>query len=106
MWFRGPDFNLGLVNTAFVHAVEGRDAQDVIQRSAELSMPRAQIAQAQQLEAQESGQIVARMQPAIVHGERRMLRIVDLSSFDPGAVAGFAVDVQELEERGLNFTAV
>ena len=27
MWYRGPDLKLGLVNSAFVHAVEARDAQ-------------------------------------------------------------------------------
>ena len=36
MWYRGPDLNLGLVNSAFVEAVEGRDAADVIARSSEL----------------------------------------------------------------------
>jgi len=36
MWYRGPDLNLGLVNSAFVDAVEGRDAADVIARSTEL----------------------------------------------------------------------
>ena len=98
MWFRGPDLSLGLVNTAFVHAVEGRDAQDVIQRSAELiDAQGANSASATAREAQESGQIVARMQPAIVHGERRMLRIVNVP-LSTGAVAGFAVDVQELED--------
>ena len=24
MWYRGPDLKLGLVNSAFVHAVEGQ----------------------------------------------------------------------------------
>jgi signal transduction histidine kinase len=37
------------------------------------------------------------MQPAIIHGERRMLRIVNVP-LSTGAVAGFAVDVQDLEE--------
>ena len=36
MWYRGPDLKLGLVNSAFVHAVEGSDAADVIERGAEL----------------------------------------------------------------------
>jgi len=30
MWYRGPDLKLGLVNSAFVHAVEGKDAADVM----------------------------------------------------------------------------
>ena len=36
MWYRGPDLSLGLVNAAFVAAVEGRDAAEVIERGAEL----------------------------------------------------------------------
>ena len=36
MWYRGPDLKLGLVNSAFVQAVEGRDGADVIERGAEL----------------------------------------------------------------------
>ncbi len=98
MWFRGPDLKLGLVNSAFVTAVEARDAQDVIERSAELIDAQGKdsgVATAR--EAQEGGRIVSRMQPAIIHGERRMLRIVNVP-LATGAVAGFAVDVQDLEE--------
>ena len=36
MWYRGPDLSLGLVNAAFVAAVEGRDAAEVIERGSEL----------------------------------------------------------------------
>ena len=98
MWYRGPDLKIGLVNSAFVHAVEGRDAVDVIERSAELIDAQgtdSAIETARQ--ARESGRIITRMQPAIIHGERRMLRIVDVP-LSTGAVAGFAVDVQELED--------
>jgi len=98
MWYRGPDLKLGLVNSAFVHAVEGRDAHDVIERSAELVDAQGEdsgIATARQ--AQQGGRIVSRMQPAIIHGERRMLRIVNVP-LSSGAVAGFAVDVQDLED--------
>jgi signal transduction histidine kinase len=98
MWYRGSDLKLGLVNSAFVHAVEARDAQDVIERSAELiDAPGEEGAVASAHEAQESGRIVSRMQPAIIHGERRMLRIVNVP-LTTGAVAGFAVDVQDLED--------
>jgi signal transduction histidine kinase len=37
------------------------------------------------------------MQPAIIRGERRMLRIVNVP-LSTGAVAGFAIDVQDLED--------
>ena len=98
MWYRGPDLRLGLVNSAFVHAVEGRDAQDVIERSAELIDAQGENSgMATAREAQESGRIISRMQPAIIHGERRMLRIVNVP-LSNAAVAGFAVDVQDLED--------
>jgi signal transduction histidine kinase len=98
MWYRGPDLKLGLVNSAFVHAVEGTDAADVIERSAELIDAQGEdsaIASARR--AQDDGRVVSRMQPAIIHGERRMLRIVNVP-LSTSAVAGFAVDVQDLED--------
>ncbi len=98
MWYRGPDFKLGLVNSAFVHAVEGDDAADVIERGAELiDAPGEESAATTARRAQESGHIIARAQPAIIRGERRMLRIVDVP-LSTGAVAGFAVDIQDLED--------
>ena len=98
MWYRGPDLKLGLVNSAFVEAVEGRDAGDVIARGAELIDEQGEnspIATAQK--ALETERIQSQMQPAIIRGERRMLRIVNVP-LSSGAVAGFAVDVQDLED--------
>jgi len=98
MWFRGPDLKLGLVNNAFVHAVEGEDAQDVIERGAELIDAQGDNSEtATARDAQESGRVISRMQPAIIGGERRMLRVVNVP-LSTGAVAGFAVDVQDLED--------
>jgi signal transduction histidine kinase len=98
MWYRGPDLKLGLVNSAFVHAVEGRDASEVIERGAELIDAEGDdSAVARAREAQATSRVVSRMQPAIIRGERRMLRIVDVP-LSTGAVAGFALDVQDLEE--------
>ena len=96
MWYRGPDLNLGLVNSAFVEAVEGRNAADVIARSAEL-VGDTDEAKAAALMAIESGKPTARKQAAIVRGERRMLEIVNVP-LPTGAVAGFALDVQQLED--------
>lgn len=98
MWYRGPDLKLGLVNSAFVHAVEANDAGEVIERGFELvdaESDDGSIVSAR--EAQDTGRIVSRMQPAILRGERRMLRIVNVP-LATGAVAGFAVDVQDLED--------
>jgi signal transduction histidine kinase len=104
MWYRGPDLKLGLVNTAFVDAVEGRDAADVIGRSAELiDAEGANSGVETAREAVESGRIQSAMQPAIIGGERRMLRIVNVP-LATGAVAGFAIDVQDLEDARAELT--
>ena len=96
MWYRGPDLTLGLVNSAFVEAVEGRDAADVIARSSEL-VGDTEEAKAAALEAVENGKPTSRKLAAIVRGERRMLQIVNVP-LPTGAVAGFALDIQDLED--------
>src|SRR4029079_1938840 len=76
----------------------GKDAVDVIGRSAELiDAPGDEGAVTSARNAQESGQVVSRRQRAIIRGERRMLRIVNVP-LSTGAVAGYAVDVQDLED--------
>ena len=98
MWYRGPDLSLGLVNSAFVAAVEGRDAAEVIERGAELiDAVGPDSARAGAEIALESGRPYSRTQPATIGQERRMLRIVDVP-LPTGAVAGFAVDIQDLED--------
>jgi len=98
MWYRGPDLKLGLVNSAFVEAVEARDAADVIARGIELiDEPGDHGARAAALKALELGKIQSRNQAAILRGERRMLRIVNVP-LPTGAVAGFAIDIQDLED--------
>ena len=98
MWYRGPDLKLGLVNSAFVEAVEGRDAAVVIARSTELvDAAGPDSARAAARSALDSGKPVSRTQPATIRGERRMLRTVDVP-LPTGAVAGFAMDIQDLED--------
>jgi len=98
MWFRGPDLKLGLVNSAFVEAVEASDAEDVIARGIELiDEPGDNGALAAARHAVEAGKIQSRNQAAIIRGERRMLRIVNVP-LPTGAVAGFAIDIQDLED--------
>lgn len=98
MWYRGPDLRLGLVNRAFVEAVEARDASDVISRSTELIDASGQdSARASAEAALESGKLHTRTQPATIRGERRIMRIVNVP-LPTGAVAGFAIDIQELED--------
>src|ERR1044071_71908 len=99
MWYRSPDLKLGLVNSAFVVAVDGRDAAEVIERGAELIDAEGDDNPVETARrAVETGQAQSSIQPAIVRGgERRMLRIVNVP-LATGAVAGFAIDIQELED--------
>ena len=98
MWYRGPDLGLGLVNAAFVAAVEGRNAAEVIETGAELiDATGAESARAGAEQALELGKPYSRTQPATIGQERRMLRIVDVP-LPTGAVAGFAIDIQDLED--------
>ncbi len=98
MWYRGPDLGLGLVNSAFVLAVEARDAAEVIARGTELvDSPGGDSARVGAKRALELGQPYSRNQPATIGEERRMLRLVDVP-LSTGAVAGFAIDIQDLED--------
>jgi len=98
MWYRGPDLRLLMVNTAYVRAVEGKGAEDVVARGVELvegaglGGPLANAAIAR--DTQEP-QIAA--MPATIGGDRRMLRLHDVP-LPTGGVAGFAVDIEELEQ--------
>lgn len=97
MWYRGPDLTLGLVNRAFVQAVEATDAGDVIARQAELiDASGIDSARAGAHRAIESKAPYVRAQPATIGGARRMMKVVDVP-LASGAVAGFAVDIQDLE---------
>ncbi len=98
MWYRGPDLSIGLVNTAFVAAVEGGNAAEVIARGSELVESGGKDdARAGAIIALETGKPYSRTQPATIGGERRMLRLVDVP-LATGAVAGFAIDIQDLED--------
>jgi signal transduction histidine kinase len=97
-WYRGPDLKLGLVNRAYVEAVEAKDAADVVARSIELiDLPGPDGARAGAEAALKSGKPLERVQPATIGGERRMLRIVDVP-LKSGAVVSFAIDIQDLED--------
>lgn len=98
MWYRGPDLSLGLVNAAFVAAVKGHDAAEVIERGSELiDAVGTDSARAGAEIALETGRPYSRTQPATIGQERRMLRLVDVP-LSTGAVAGFAIDIQDLED--------
>ncbi len=98
VWHRTPDQRLSLVNSAYVRAVDGENAQHVIEQGIELIeavdglSPGASAAQAATARAP-----TARMLPVTLDGERRLMRIVDVP-LGPVGVAGYAIDMQELEE--------
>lgn len=98
MWYRGPDLRLSMVNSAYVEAVEAKDADEVIARGIELveaaglGGPLAGAAA-----ARDSGGTNQQAMPATIGGERRMMSIYDVA-LASGGVAGFAVDIEELEQ--------
>jgi signal transduction histidine kinase len=103
MWHRGPDLRLTLVNSAYVRAVEAPHADEVIERGLELveaAPGRNPIAAA--AAARESGEPMSRVLPATIGGERRSLMLVDVPLGDAG-VAGYAIDVEELEQARAAF---
>ncbi len=98
MWYRGGDLRLAMVNTAYVRAVEGANAADVVARQLELvegsgrGGPRAgpQAARA-------TGAPQREILPATIEGERRSLEVYDVP-LPTGGVASFAVDIEDLEQ--------
>ena len=98
MWYRGPDLKLLMVNSAYVAAVEGKDAEDVVARGLELvegaglGGPLANAAIARDTQEPQTAAM-----PATMGGARKMLRLHDVP-LPTGGVAGFAVDIEELEQ--------
>jgi signal transduction histidine kinase len=98
MWYRGSDLRLAMVNTAYVRAVEGVDAADVVARGLELIEGSGQGGPlAGATAARETGRPDVRVLPATIGGARRSMQLHDVP-LPSGGVAGFAIDVEELEE--------
>lgn len=106
MWFRDTRLELALVNLAYVKAVEASGAAAVIEQGIELLEPVAGVSAAEAAEeARIAGAAQLRTVPVTIAGERRIMRVVDVPLAPQGGkpigVAGYAIDVQELEsERG------
>lgn len=100
MWYRGPDMRLAMVNTAYVRAVEASDARDVVTRQVELiegSGIGGPLASA--IVARDTDRPNVQAMPATIGGARRMLRVHDVPLPNPpGGVAGFAIDIEDLEQ--------
>ena len=98
IWHRDAKGALELVNTAYVRAVEAVSASDVVSRGAELfDGARGMGARDAAARAQAEKHTLVRTEPAIVQGERRMFRVYDVPLGEEG-VAGFAFDVEDLEQ--------
>ncbi|MFN3511367.1 MAG: PAS-domain containing protein, partial [Tsuneonella troitsensis] len=105
MWFRGPDARLKLVNKAYVDAVGGDSAEAVVEAQVELIEPVDGLTAAQiAAQAAQAKSPVERIVAATIKGERRSLRVSDLPLGDEG-VAGYAVDIEEMEEQARAFRA-
>ncbi len=105
MWFRGADLTLQLVNQAYVDAVGGENAAEVVQSQIELLEPEdgrspAEIAGASLRSQDKSERIVT----ATIHGARRTLRVSDLPLGQEG-VAGYAIDIEEQQQVAREFRA-
>src|SRR5690606_9457994 len=105
MWFRGPDMKLRLVNTAYVEAVGCNNAEDCVTKQTELVEPvdgltAAQVAR----QASVKDLPVERIVQATVGTQRRTLRVSDLPLGKEG-VAGYAIDIEEMEEQSRQFRA-
>ena len=97
MWHRGPDLRLSLVNSAYVRAVDGASAHDVIERGLELiEAVGAEGPIAAAAIARDEGEMTVRTMPATIGGERRTLRVVDVPLGASG-IAGYALDIEEVE---------
>ncbi|GLK42478.1 MULTISPECIES: PAS domain-containing sensor histidine kinase [Novosphingobium] len=105
MWFRRPDGELQLVNHAYVAAVGAKNADDVVVKGIELiesvdGLAPGQVAR----KAAEKGIPIERIVSTTIDGQRRALRVSDLPLGDDG-VAGYAVDIEDLEEMSRSFRA-
>ena len=105
MWFRGPDARLRLVNSAYVDAVGAIDADAVVDAQTELiesvdGLTAAQVAE----QARSKDLAIERIVTATIGGQRRTLRVSDLPLGEEG-VAGYAVDIEEMEELARDFRA-
>jgi len=105
MWFRGPDMKLRLVNSAYVEAVGAPSAEEAVKDQVELieavdGLSAAQVAR----QAHEKDLPVERIVQATVGSQRRALRVSDLPLGKEG-VAGYAIDIEPMEELSRQFRA-
>jgi len=105
MWFRGPEMELRLVNTAYVNAVGAESAEAAVKAQVELieavdGLTAAQVAK----QARDRDLPVERIVQATVGTQRRTLSVIDLPLGTEG-VAGYAIDIEEMEEQARQLRA-
>lgn len=105
MWFRGRDTQLKLVNKAYVDAVGAASAGDAVEMQAELieavdGLTAAQVAG----QAADKDLPIERVVSTTVDGQRRAMRVSDLPLGAEG-IAGYAVDIEEMEDQARQFRA-
>jgi signal transduction histidine kinase len=105
MWFRHVDGTLQLVNSAYVAAVGGESAARVVSSGTELietadGRSPAQVA----AQASAQGTPIERIVSVTIDGQRRAFRVSDLPLGEEG-VAGYAVDIEDMEELSRSFRA-
>lgn len=105
MWFRNKDGRLRLVNSAYVAAVGGESADEVVAGDVELveaidGHSPAEIA----ADARKSGRPIQRNVMVTIDGERRAFKVSDLPVGTEG-IAGYAIDVEDLEQLAREYRA-
>lgn len=105
MWFRGNDHKLRLVNAAYVSAVGATGPEAVVEGQVELveetgGLSAAEVAR----RAAERRKPIERVVTATINGARRTLRVTDLPLAAEG-VAGYAIDIEDMEEVARAFRA-
>jgi signal transduction histidine kinase len=105
MWFRSPQGELRLVNTAYVKAVGGENADAVVAAGTELvESVDGRSAGEVALGAASKGSSVERVVAITIDGQRRAFRVSDLPLGEEG-IAGYAVDIDDFEDLGRSFRA-
>ncbi len=105
MWFRGPDSKLRLVNQAYVKAVGAPSADVTVTKQLELVEPVDGLTAAQiAAQAAQQNLSMERIVATTIDGQRRSLRVSDFPLGSDG-VAGYAVDIEEMEEQARSFRA-
>lgn len=103
MWFRKPDGRLQLVNSAYLAAIGGVSADEVVRKGIELvetvdGVTPKQVAR----QAVSDNRPIQRIVSITIDNQRRTFRVHDLPLGQDG-IAGYAVDIEDLEELARTF---